>query len=231
MDKHIISKTHTDRSDKIAMARRASMKRRQKGFTLFLALIVSSLLLAISLSLSEIILKQLIFSNNGRESQLAFYAADSGAECALYWDRKDADGDTVLEGMFGTSTPAGDPSNIRCGQGDPNDSSHYGAIAGFQKQVISDIVLGDRATSTFYINYTTGADDQSLACAKVTVAKWIVIDATSTRERTTIDSRGYNAPIVVPSFYGLDSTNNGDTGAYCNATGDHALERAVRVDY
>jgi Tfp pilus assembly protein PilX len=60
----------------------------ERGFTLLLAILVSSLLLAIGLAISNIILKEILLSSSGRESQFAFYAADSGAECALFWDIK-----------------------------------------------------------------------------------------------------------------------------------------------
>ncbi len=63
-------------------------KNRERGFTLLLAVLVSSLILAIGLAISNILLKELLLSSSGRESQFAFYAADSGAECALFWDIK-----------------------------------------------------------------------------------------------------------------------------------------------
>ncbi len=68
----------------------------KRGFTLLLAVLVSGLLLAIGLAISNLLLKELLLSSSGRESQFAFYAADSGAECALFWD--------IKAGAFATST-------------------------------------------------------------------------------------------------------------------------------
>ena len=59
---------------------------RQRGFTLLLAALVSSIVVAIGTSIFVIAQKQLILSSISRDSQYAFYAADTGAECALYWD-------------------------------------------------------------------------------------------------------------------------------------------------
>lgn len=59
-----------------------------KGFTILYATLISSLLLAIGLGIFNISIKELILSSAGRESQVAFYAADAGIECALYWDIK-----------------------------------------------------------------------------------------------------------------------------------------------
>ena len=44
--------------------------------------------LSIGLGVAALIAGEVGLSGTGRESQLAFYAADYGAECALYWDLK-----------------------------------------------------------------------------------------------------------------------------------------------
>jgi len=58
----------------------------ERGFTLLLATIVASLMLAVGAAMFSIIKKEVILSSLGRDSQFAFYAADTAAECALYWD-------------------------------------------------------------------------------------------------------------------------------------------------
>ncbi len=60
----------------------------KKGFTLFFALLVSSLALAIGLAIYDITQRELTLSEVATQSQYAVYAADSGAECALYWENK-----------------------------------------------------------------------------------------------------------------------------------------------
>lgn len=71
--------------------------REARGFTLLMAVLVSGILLALGFAIFNIVSKELVLSSSGRESQFAFYAADSGVECALYWDYK--------ENAFSTSTP------------------------------------------------------------------------------------------------------------------------------
>lgn len=56
------------------------------GFVLLYAVMTSTIILAVGVSIISIALKQLSISTLGRESQYAFYAANTGAECALYWD-------------------------------------------------------------------------------------------------------------------------------------------------
>lgn len=69
----------------------------QRGFTLLLATLMSALLLLLGAAIFSLIKKEIILSSLGRDSQLAFYAADTAAECALYWD--------VRQNAFASSTP------------------------------------------------------------------------------------------------------------------------------
>lgn len=71
----------------------------QRGFTILLAALVASLVLALGISVFSIAQKQLILSSTGRNSQYAFYSADTAAECALYWDAR--------FNYFGTTSPPG----------------------------------------------------------------------------------------------------------------------------
>lgn len=197
-----------------------NIRRSNSGFTLFIALIVSSLLLAIGFSLSTIILKQLIFANSGKESQLAFYAADSGAECALYWDRKNVDGLTDFNGAFTASSTFDD---IFCGTGGPvtPQTAQVGSFVRFID------LPNQQATTTFYVDYSDNdpLNPNHKACAKVTVFKWVDSSGPIPVEKTQIESRGYNVP--------LDNGPVGPGGtAICNySASNRVVERAVRLDY
>lgn len=119
-------------------------KLKEKGFILPFAVLLSGVILSIGLAVFNIILKEVILASSGRESQFAFYAADTGVECSLYWDSKynifPTSSDSVID-MKG-ATCAGTP-------------------------IVFDSSIGtlDAATSTYTIwneNY----------CIKVTVAKY-----------------------------------------------------------
>lgn len=56
------------------------------GFTLLLSVIISSVVLAIGLSIFTIVFRQLQLSTISRASNEAFFAADAGMECALRGD-------------------------------------------------------------------------------------------------------------------------------------------------
>jgi hypothetical protein len=63
-----------------------------------LAALVASIVLALGTSIYTLAEKQVELSALGRDSQFAFYAADTAAECALYWDFR--------FGYFATTTPS-----------------------------------------------------------------------------------------------------------------------------
>jgi hypothetical protein len=58
------------------------------GFAILFAVLTASLLMSIGISIFGISIKELSLSTSSRDSQIAFYAADSARECALYWDTK-----------------------------------------------------------------------------------------------------------------------------------------------
>ena len=59
-----------------------------RGVTLLVAVILSSVVLSVALSLLDVAYKQQLLASTAKQSQYAFYAADSAMECALYWDQK-----------------------------------------------------------------------------------------------------------------------------------------------
>ena len=61
------------------------------GFTLLLSILVVSVVLSVGLGIFDIMTKELKLSGIGRESQVAFYAADAGVECFFYWEIKHPD--------------------------------------------------------------------------------------------------------------------------------------------
>lgn len=75
-----------------------------RGFTLLIAVILTSVLLAVGLALLDVAYKQAVLASTAKQSQYAFYAADSALECALYWDQQ--------QGAFAYTNPL---SSITCG--------------------------------------------------------------------------------------------------------------------
>ncbi|MCI0533191.1 hypothetical protein L0Y49_03135, partial [bacterium] len=67
---------------KIFIRKNAGLPRRQAGITLLLSIFIVAVLFAIAFSITDITLKEFELSTLGRESQKAFYAAETGFDCA-----------------------------------------------------------------------------------------------------------------------------------------------------
>ncbi|MBX4198989.1 hypothetical protein KW800_01785 [Candidatus Parcubacteria bacterium] len=117
-----------------------------KGFTLFIAIAVTATLLFVSTGIVSIALKEAFLTSASRESQYAFYAADTGIECAIYWDVKNPSGVSA----FATSSA----SQINCNQ---NAANTVNPVPN---------VVGSSAVSVFTLTFLP-----DLYCAVVTVTK------------------------------------------------------------
>jgi len=97
-------------------------KTKQKGFTLFIAIIIVATLLLVSMGIASLTVKENFLTSSSRESQYAFYAADTGVECAIYWDVKNGTGLSA----FATSTG----STISCNRDVNNPSNPIPSTVG-----------------------------------------------------------------------------------------------------
>lgn len=162
----------------------------KRGFTLLFAVLVSIMILAVGASIINIALKQVILSGSGRESQFAFYAANTGLECALYWDLNGTivDDNGNAEYVFPPpgSNRRDDVENINCSgtnldSGEPHLQSY--TLDGW------NITDPDQTVFRIAISNDLSDFDSTLYCAEVTVAKEVDASGSIT---TTITSQGLN---------------------------------------
>lgn len=173
---------------------------RKRGISLIIALLTTTLLLAISFSVGGIILRQFRIISTSVQSQIAFYAADSALDCSIYWDIISDDGSmnkVNVDGsntyVFGITPPGGNPASIiKCG----SDNAPAGLVYTADASI---------ATTTFYLNYST---PQYPACAYVSIVK--------TPDRTFIETRGYNIGL------------SGNTCDLTNAVSRRIVERGLQ---
>jgi Tfp pilus assembly protein PilX len=126
-------------------------KEEQSGFTLLIAVVLTAVLLLISTSLIALAVRQAFIADAARQSQLAFYAADTGMECALYWDVHNPVGNTA----FATTTG----STVTCNQ-DSNNSGNSWTVGGSTVSTMANISFLPSPTCatvtvTKYANGTT----------------------------------------------------------------------------
>lgn len=61
----------------------------RSGFVILFAGTISAILLSIALGVANIAFKEVKFRTSDKETNAAFFAADVGVECALFYDRSD----------------------------------------------------------------------------------------------------------------------------------------------
>lgn len=145
----------------------------ERGIAIYVAVVVTAALVLVSFSVIALAIKDIGSSAASRDSQAAFYAADSGIECALYWDLKNLTGTSAFAT---TSYPAPVPP-VACNLvpapiTQAVDTNSASLTYGF-------------GTSTF--SFTFSPDPY---CSVVTVVK--SYDGAGV-PKTKIESRGYNS--------------------------------------
>lgn len=146
-------------------------RKAHRGFTLLLAVLISSVLVALGSALFDIVSKEIRLSSSGRESQFAFYSSDTGIECAFYWDTK--------QNAFATTSPL---THITCGgSGVPSELTRTSQNLGLPNEVM---------VTTF--SFPIGGVAATLPCSSVTVTKQSVPAGNVQSIQTTVQSRGYN---------------------------------------
>jgi Tfp pilus assembly protein PilX len=144
-------------------------KKYNKGYALYTSMILTSLLFLISYATLNLTLRQFLLSALGSQSHIAFYNADSGIECAMFWDLKNGPTSAFATTTAGTITCNG--QNISTGSQtvttNPSQSSRIGGGG------------AGNPVSIFQLNFTTG-------CVIVSVTK-------NPNTTTQIESRGYNS--------------------------------------
>jgi hypothetical protein len=104
----------------------------KRGFTLLIAILITSTLLLISTGVIALAVRQAFIADAARQSQLAFYAADTAMECALYWDVKNPSGNSA----FATTTG----STVTCNK-DVNNGGNEWVVGGSSVSTIQGITF------------------------------------------------------------------------------------------
>ena len=80
---------------------------KQEGFALLISLIVVGVVISVGLSILDLSITQVRLSDNAKQSELAFHAANAGVECGLYWRRNASStmlaGDPITPDCFGVT--------------------------------------------------------------------------------------------------------------------------------
>lgn len=144
-------------------------RRENGGVAIFIAVIAVASLMLIATAISNLSYKEQIISQSGRDSKVAFFAADSGMECALFHDLKGG-----VNGLFTFATLSdGETGTLYCnGDAVSRDTNS----------------VGGSMVTKFYFNVSDGSGDVTPSCSFVTVTKTL----SGGDIETVIESSGYN---------------------------------------
>jgi len=179
-------------------------KRRKKdnqGFTLLFSILVSVLVLSIGASIISTALRQNILSGTGRESQHAFYAANTGIECAMYWDLNSPEFGAQrfvfpFTGSQRTQNGLNSSAPVNCGGGNIVTGSGFPTSQSFTKPwtVTENGGNGNKENvTTFRIainNNVNSRVNKVLYCSEVTVRK--TYNSSTSKLTTLITSQGFS---------------------------------------
>lgn len=133
------------------------------GFVVFFTVLIATVILAITIGITNISLRELNFTATGKESHFALFSADSGSECALYNDRN-------IDFLSTLPTTA----SMTCsGQNLTADKA--------------TLAVGYR-----YVFNKPTALNLDRGCAIITIDKDVQVGATITELGTKIEAKGYN---------------------------------------
>jgi len=160
-------------------------------------MLVASLALGVGLAIYDLTVRELDLSSTATQSQYAVYAADTAAECALYWDAKGPNLGGVTSAFGTSSTATWASSNVYCGQNSSGvsldistlpppsgDQSRYPECSGNGGTTWCVSKGSNAATTTFSMTFYP-----QQYCAVVQVTKFTNGSGVLF---TTVNSRGYN---------------------------------------
>lgn len=173
----------------------------EKGYTLLFSVLVATLVLSVAAFILSISRKQLILSAAARDSMYAFYASDSGIECAVM---------NYGAGVFATSSIyAGSIGSVEC------NGSNWAA-----SRDSSPSPTPNNATTTFYM--PLGVSGTTNACAQIKVG---YSQPAGSNVTYYIESRGYNIG------WNQTGNASGVIFGDCTTAGPRKVERGLRLTY
>lgn len=157
--------------------------KKQAGFTMFFGVLIAGLALAIGAVIYDLVVRELALSQIAAQSQYAAYAADTAAECALYWDAKyNVSGKSFFPSPWAASWTAPSGAAYTC------NSQNIGTQLAVAANVIQ---TATDATSTFQLYMDSGGDIKK-PCATVSVHKYYDTVSGTNIRRTVISADGFN---------------------------------------
>lgn len=166
-----------------------------QAFVLLYSLLVASIVLAIGMSLATIISKQIILSSIGKMSRIAYYAADSGRDCAFFWAVKYG---STVPSLINEDPPVSPPTPIFCQESTillADDTDESITVLGLLKMYGIDLSSeGDYKYLNFEQDLNVNVAGSQNACNKISI--FMFPEESLSLYSAIIVSRGFSAPCI-----------------------------------
>lgn len=169
-----------------------------RAFAVLFSIMLASFLITLGISIFSISLKETSITTSVRDSQIAYYIADSARECALYWDVKKGafpacldsgcSTDTSVEALTIPSITCNGINIIKATSNTDPDPTHLK----ISKLSGSSVYQSNIVTNFFKASSTSDIPPM----ADMSVIKEWVGDDTTGYIRTTINTWGHNTGII-----------------------------------
>lgn len=170
---------------------------KQRGFTVLIATLVATVVLAIGLSIMGITMKQLKLSGISRESEIAFQSANAAMECVRYHDLQNDAFDVPGDGSDqpGATTVSCFGVNATNANGTASSTSEQEYVWTWDSNEVCSVVI----LYKFYEEGSTDGNTTGPSRASAGLTGTCPEDV----ECTVIKARGYNKPC---SLFSSDKT-------------------------
>ena len=178
-----------------------------RGIALLISITIASLVLVVGLGILNLATKEIILSVYSKESGKAFYAADTGIECAMLWDIKAPLGQYSFATSSDLELSKSETEALLCAGQRFNPHPHLDFD---EWEVVKN---STSATTTFKFSAWDASYDTlhiNNPCVEVTIVKYQGMSGPIPVVKTKISSIGYNN---------------------CDITKKDRVSRGIRVQY
>ena len=158
------------------------------GYAILFTVLVVSLVLAMALGIANVSYTESVFSTQARDSHIAFFAADTGLECGLYFERMNGS-----QFYTGNSFNTTDTASFACSNDNTNQPILITASPTPPNQTTDPIVFN------FVDSNNTPGIPVGNGCASLTVTENYPNPVLNGPPGTKIVAKGYNVPVITGS--------------------------------
>lgn len=167
----------------------------EAGFAILFSILLASFLITLGISIFSISLKEIQIVTSARDSQIAYYVADSAKECALFWDVKFASFPSCNDSKYVNGITCSNYLNIN---GEEQEAKSTISTNITCNGIPSELVFSKNGltyeTSIVVQDFFKASSTISSPVADISISK--TYSASTSRVVTTIEAYGHNTGIL-----------------------------------